>query len=174
MSAAHWELVIYFTFYITEIFLNRIKRNRIVFARFGSVWTGPYFQIGHSDRRHLEILVLLIFLRSETGNYRTTGTLPNTLHFPLWCICGFDTNISRGCIVLSAHTPSEASLSLSPSPSLFLSLSRFRSMKIVWNTPIQNASENISFCGARLILFIYFFSFWGGVPQKWKYWHEYN
>ena len=28
----------------TEIFLNCIKLNRIVFARFGSVWTGPYFK----------------------------------------------------------------------------------------------------------------------------------
>ena len=26
----------------TEIFLNRIKRNRFVFARFSSVWTGPH------------------------------------------------------------------------------------------------------------------------------------
>ena len=36
---------------------------------------GALFPIGHSDRRHLEFSVLLIFFRSKTGNYRTTGTL---------------------------------------------------------------------------------------------------
>ena len=35
--------------------------------------------IGHSDRRHLEFSVLLIFFRSMTGNYRTTETLLGTV-----------------------------------------------------------------------------------------------
>ena len=30
----------------TEIFLNRIKWNWIVFGRFGSMWTGPEFSLG--------------------------------------------------------------------------------------------------------------------------------
>ena len=30
--------------------------------------------IGHSDRRHLDFSVLLVFFRSMTGNYRTTET----------------------------------------------------------------------------------------------------
>ena len=36
---------------------------------------GALFPIGHSDQRHLEFSVLLIFFRSKTVNYRTTGTL---------------------------------------------------------------------------------------------------
>ena len=42
---------------------------------------GALFPISHSDRRHLEFSVLLIFFRSKTGNYRTTGTLGGTIFF---------------------------------------------------------------------------------------------
>ena len=61
--------------------------------------------------------------------------------YTFWCIYCFDKN--RGSVI-SAHTPSEAflslslSLSLSPSLSLFLSLSRFVlwSTIIVWETRV--------------------------------------
>ena len=42
---------------------------------------GALFPIGHSDRRHLEFSVLLIFFRSKTGNYQTTGTLGPLCNF---------------------------------------------------------------------------------------------
>ena len=43
---------------------------------------GALFPIGHSDRRHLEFSVLLIFFRSKTGKYRTTGTLLPACNYP--------------------------------------------------------------------------------------------
>ena len=43
---------------------------------------GALFPIGHSDRRQLEFSVLLIFFRSMTGNYRSTGTVVYTCVWP--------------------------------------------------------------------------------------------
>jgi truncated hemoglobin YjbI len=38
----------------TEIFLNRIKQNRKVFARFGSMWTGPKWSKQCKHAHHLK------------------------------------------------------------------------------------------------------------------------